>query len=345
MIIHNAIVHNLVKVQNTREATARIRPTPLVLSEPLQSLVEAVHEAYSGRSGKSYGAFQDDATLHPAQTLIGQLLTADSQDGASFVAMTRSLMALLVEQARKEQFATGGHVVMADVADGATRWFLIAILTDVAGSAINADLEVVSTTHLDLSAMRYAGRVNLTDWANGVERYISFLRGKKVDVAEYFQSFIGVSTLLKPLAETQRLVAVIKTFAADRALSEPVRERLLADVHEVCMSSAAAGLPLELDALANRVWPDVPAALQSAFGRAEPPLPDGFVPDRRGLLGLRKFKAKAANWSLEFDRSAMADNTIRYEAASRRLTISGIPDDIAEKLNREFAQDDNPATP
>lgn len=337
--IHNAIVHNLVKAQGTRTVDTELRATPLAVTATLQRLIDAVHEAYANRAGKSYGAFEPDAVVHPAQTYIRTFLNGDGQDPEHFISVTHSLMSILADRAAKESFSLGGYVLMADLSNGATRWFLMAVLTDVTGAAINADLEVVDATHLDLSAMRFAGRINLTDWQGGVDRYISFLRGKKADVAGYFQNFIGVSTLIKPVQETQRLVQLVKQFALDQGLDDQRRERLLEEVHHFGIDCSKHKRELDLNALANRVWPENPEVLQTAFARADPPLADGFVPDGRTLGSLRKFKAKTASWALEFDRSAMSDHTIQFDAAARTLTISHIPDDIADRLNAEFAPD------
>lgn len=338
MEITEAIVHKLVKVQGSKDVDIELKGALPTITPALQRLVTFVHDAYSKRSGKSYGAFEADAELHPTQTYLRRLI---NEGKGSFVDVSHSLMKVLADKAKKESFATGGYVLIVDMNNGATRWFLVAVLTDVAGAAINADLEVIDATHLDLSAMRFAGRVNITDWDAGAERYISFLRGKKSDVSEYFQDFIGCSTLIKPLQETQRLVQVVKKFAVDQGLDEATREKLLAEVHGFALACAKEKRELDLDALANHVWPDDPEVLQTVFGSADPAISDGFIPDGRALGGLTKFKAKTPTWSIEFDRSAMSDHTIRFDAKTRELKITQIPDDIAAKLSQEFSNDDD----
>lgn len=336
-IIQAAIVHSLLKSQYSADVSMHLRDKLLNVTPALQRLVGAVHEAYSNRAGKSYGAFEADAELHPAQTHIRRIA---STEGDVFVEATHALMRILAKEAGNESLATGGYVLFVDLNNGATRWLLVAVLTDVAGAAINNDLDVVDATHLDLSAMRFAARVNLTDWNAGAERYISFLRGKKSSVSEYFQKFIGCSTVIKSLQETQRLVATLKQFCVDQALDDARRERLLAEVDAVGRLCIKENRVLELEVLANQVWPDEPSLLQAAFANAEPPIADGFIPDGRSLLPLKKFKARTAGWTLEFERSAMTDHTIRFDPEKRELKITNIPADIAERLREEFLNDE-----
>lgn len=340
--IHHAIVHNLDKVAGQREASVRLGRSALPVTPALQRLVNAVHVAYEERVGKSYGAFEADAELHPAQTHIGKVSRAD---GPGFVAITGQLMAILAQRAKTEIFATGGHVLMIESGRGAARWFLVAMLTDIAGAAIDQNLNVVETNHLDLSAMRFAGRVNLTDWAAAGERYISFLRGRKAEVSGYFQEFLGCSTIIKPMVETQHLVKEIKRFAENQNLPESRREQLLHETDAFARACIKEGRPLELEALANRVWPDDPAILKTSFAQADPPIADGFQPDGRALKGLRKFSARAQNWKLEFDRDAMIDQTISFDREAGTLTIHHLPDDVRAQLAAEFRNDNEAQEP
>lgn len=340
--IVNAVVHNLIKSQGSREVKTELRSAPLVVKPALERLILAVHDAYASRAGKSHGAFEADTALHPAQLSIRELLSDDGHEPARFIGITQTLMSILADRASSESLALGGYVLMVDLNNGSTRWLLMAVLTDVAGAAINESLDVVDATHLDLSAMRFAGRVNLTDLAENTERCIGFLRGKKTEVSGYFERFIGVSTIIRELQETQRLVQVIKQFASEQKLDELTRERLLNEVYRIGDECSKTKSPLDLNALANRVWSSDPDALKTAIGRADPPISDGFVPDRRALLPLKKFKAKTSTWTLEFDRSAMADNTIHFDPKTRELKISRIPDEIAARLTDEFTNDEAP---
>lgn len=335
--ISTAIVHGLKKASGERAATTDLRATCLAVTPALQRLVDAVHGDYVTRLGKSYGAFEADAELFPAQTHIRKLLADGTPD---FVAITHGLMRILADSASGESFATGGYVLMADVGTGAARWLYVAILTDVAGAAIDANLDVIESTHLDVSALRFAGRINLTELAAGGERYISFLRGRKSEVSAYFQEFLGCSTVMKPLVETQRLVQAIKQFAIDNELDEPTKERLLKETFDFAQECIKEKRDLYLDALANRVWPDEPAVLKTALGKADPPISDAFMPHGTALRPLRKFVARTANWSLEFEREAFIDHTITFNPADKTITIHTLPDDILSRLNEEFRNDD-----
>lgn len=138
---------------------------------------------------------------------------------------------------------------------------------------------------------------------------------------------------------------IIKKFAAEKNRDEASRERLLTEVNNIAADKAEREKPLDLGELANRVWPQAPEELNAAFSQADPPIADGFVPRKRGLDGLVRFKAKTAKWKLEFEREAIQDHTIHFDPDEGTLTIRNLPADILASLTNEFSADANPNNP
>src|SRR3546814_7869702 len=88
-------------------------------------------------------------------------------------------------------------------------YLLVAIITDKLSAALTSQRDVRDVRHLDLDGFRFAGRINLTAWAIGDERYISFLKGKG-DVSEYFRHFLGCDSVVQERVDTSNLVAALK---------------------------------------------------------------------------------------------------------------------------------------
>lgn len=340
----NAVIHKLVKEAGSPSRIVEAEACLNVAEEPLQALVNQVHEVYSGRESKSYGKFDAELTPVSAEPHLQRLRDNDDED---FLDVSKQLMRVLKDKSDGENFSTGGHVLIAESTSSGFRWVVVVILNNKAGTTINERLQVVRAPHLDVDGIRFAGRVNMTGWQDGTtERYISFLKGKKNDVSQYFQRFLGCSTVQKDLDDTRNLVKAVKAFASAQGLSDVERENLLREVYRFADERATNKEPLILAELANRVWSVEPEVLRDAFAQADPPISDGFTPKKRGLDGLMRFSAKAAKWKLEFDRDAVQDQTIYFDPDDQTITIRNLPAEVIENFRTEFstnAQEDDSA--
>src|SRR5574338_264335 len=217
----HAVIHKLEKEANEPAHIVEASACLGVEEEPLRMLLGQVQSVYTKRESKSYGKFDPELTAASAESHLTELRDAEAAD---FLVLSKRLMQVLKAKTDAQNFATGGHVLMSHFAAGEVRWFLVAILNSAAGTMINDELKVVRAPHLDVDGVRFAGRVNFTEWAARDKRYISFLRGKKNDVSQYFQRFLGCSTVEQDLNDTRNLVKVVKQFALDKALPEAERE-------------------------------------------------------------------------------------------------------------------------
>lgn len=334
-ILH-AVVHKIQKQQNA-EATLVTAADPLDPNDPaLLDLVEQLSAIYGSRTNKSYGEFDATGATPGIQAEVQELV---SQPQADFLELSRRMMAILKGQADLQQFATGGHVLLVDSTNGAVRWFAVAVLSSVTGTAIDEQLHIVRAPHVDLDALRVAGRVNVTLWQKGPGngRYISFLTGKSKDVSRYFQRFLGCSTVQQDLQDTRQLVKVVKQFSQGQDLSGEARLAMLAKADQFGREAAKSGQPLTLDTFCNYVHPEAPDRLRQALTEADPPIPDGFMVVPRGLEGLKRFVASGPGWKLAFDREQIERKAIRFDPASRTLTICELPPDVLQALNNEFS--------
>lgn len=331
----NAVIHKLDKEAGAPSRIVEARTSLDIHEEPLQALVNQVHDVYASRESKSYGKF--DPELSPVSAELHLQSLRDRND-ADFFDISKQLMRVLKDKSDGENFATGGHVLIAESKYASIRWVVVVILNNKAGTTINEELKVVRAPHLDVDGIRFAGRINLTGWGDGTsERYISFLKGKKNEVSQYFQRFLGCSTVQQDLNDTRNLVKAVKSFAVTQGLPEADRENLLREVYRFADERATAKQPLDLAELANRVWPTNPAELKNAFAQSDPPISDGFIPKKRGLDGLTRFSAKTAKWKLEFDREAIQDHTIQFNPEDETLTIRSLPADVLANLRAEFS--------
>lgn len=325
--ITGLIVHKLIK---ERQLKAQVVPRNAVVpvNEAVERLVSEIHRLYSEKAGKGYGKFEANEDNFPMPRLAREYFNDHSLD---FYQLSLRMMEVLRDRADNEPLSTGGYVLVAHVNNGATDFLLVAIVTDKIGTAITDGLDIIDSPHLDLAALRVAGRVDVTAWLAGNERYISFLKGRG-EVSDYFKHFLGCDDVVMSTTETKKLIACLKKFATDRGMEQAQRDLLLRQTHEYCTHCADEKQPLSLDALANRLMPDEPEALRTVFADEGIQLSDGFVPDKKSLRSLVRFKAKTSAWSVEFDRDALQSGNITFDDATKTLILHNLPESLLQEM-------------
>lgn len=328
--ITNCVVHKLIKEANQRQANVDLRPAELLVNNSVQRLIDHLHKLYSERAGKGYGRFEENADEYPAQRFIRQHVVEGQSD---FLTLSNRLMTHLQSRASGEQFATGGFVLIAKINQDGTQYLLVAIVTEIVGTAITEGLEVIDSVHLDMSQLRVAGRVDLTAWQDGADRYISFLKGRS-EISNYFRLFLGCNDLILALEESKKLVLGLEQFATEQELTPALRDDFLDRAHQY-LTGLGKDTPVSLEALSNHLWPDEPETLQIKLASEALGLSDGFVPDRRAIKGLVKFEGKSDHWKLSFDRRAVRAGHLRYNRDTDSIVLTQIPAHLRQELIEE----------
>lgn len=303
----------------------------LNVSPTVVRVVNELHSLYASKASKAHGRFSDKVADYPAQTFISDFEKGKYQD---FADLTQKLMDTLTVQARRKPGATGGHVLFAHIEKDNHVYLMVAIINDKLGAALTNDLDIADVKHLDLDGFRFAGRVNITAWLAEADRYIGFLKGKG-DVAEYFKEFLGCDTTVQDIQDTKTLIRVLEDFADPAKGVVKDKNVFLQRAYEICERHVREGLPLDFQAFSNELYPDEPDVLAKALGDPDLALGDGFVPNRRSLRALVRFKAKTPQWSVEFDRSALAEGKIVYDHEKKTITFNELPAELVEELERE----------
>ena len=333
--INKAIIHKLIKEKHGT-ATVIERTTPLSITEPVRKLVTDIHDLYASRASKGYGRFEADTVNYPSSVILKSFY----QDGStSFEEASKQLMSVLVAKSSPVALATGGYVLMAQVSnDAGVNWFIVAIINNVKGSAIDeASLEVIDTVHVNLNDLRVAGRVNLNDWlSEDLEiRYVGFLK-QKGEVADYFKMFLGCNELIADTEESKKLVKFLKTFAKEQSLDQDKEEEFLRSAFDYLETCNSNDVPLSLETLSNAIWPENPETIINRLATEEIQISDGFVPDLRSIKSLVKIKSKTQYWSLNLDRHAFATGFAHYDSANGQLILKNLPDSLKSELSHEL---------
>ncbi|WP_181172990.1 nucleoid-associated protein [Mesorhizobium sp. B2-7-3] len=328
--IINVAVHDLRKVADNFEIV--LGNSHLRVTDPVQRVVDQLHQLYGRRTSKSHGKFSDDEDNYPTQRHLREYISADANN---FGVLTEALMKTLAVNAGAKAAATGGHVFFAHFAREERHFLMVAIVNDTLGAALTRQHDVQDVTHLDVDGFRFAGRINITSWTNNEDRYIGFLKGKG-NVAEYFQAFLGCVDSVQEKADTRNLVDALKSFANKRGLELEARNAFLAKAKEICDRAASKREELSFEALTNELVPDDPDSLRDYLADPDLMLNDRFIPNKAILNTLVRFKGRTEHWFIEFDRDAISAGEVTYDQDKQTLTLRNLPDELKEKLSGEY---------
>lgn len=328
-VVVQVAVHDL-RRKGTSDFETILGKAQLKVSKTVERVVTELHSLYASRAAKAHGKFSENATDYPAQTFI-----SDFHEGryADFAELTKKLMTTLAVQAKQKAGATGGHVLFAHIEKDSQVYLMVAIINNKLGAALTKDLDLADIEHLDLDGFRFAGRVNISAWLEKADRYVGFLKGKG-DVAEYFKEFLGCTTAVQDTEDTKKLIRILEDFADPTKGIVKDKQVFLRKAFEICERHVREGVPLDFESFSNELFPDNPGDLAKALGQ-DLALGDGFVPNRRSLRALVRFKAKTPQWSVEFERSALAEGKIVYDHDKKTITFNELPADLIEELDRE----------
>ena len=328
--IRNLVIHRLIKAAHGA-AQLELRDRATVANAAAQRLIDHLCTLYAERLGKGYGRFEDDEDNFPLPRFLRQHVVEQSIDFPTFAALALQHLLSRIEQ---EELASGGLVLIARVEHGQADYLFVAMVNEQVGTAVTSELELVDSVHLDVANLRVAGRIDLQGWQQRAERYLSFLKGRG-DVAQYFKLFLACNTVVTGLRETQKLVRGLEKFAADQRLESNAREQLFERAYGHLDEAGEDGLPLSLDSLIAQAWPEAPGLLRESLHDESLELGEGYVPDRRAIKPLVRFKAAAAQWKLEFDRKSLQSGAVIYDKQHDRLILSDLPEGLRRELGGE----------
>ncbi len=331
---HHFIVHIMNKEQH-ENATIVPSPDEKPVQNACKRLIGDLTQRYSGRAGKGYGRFEEDRDNFPMGSIIEDYYVSSEED---FYNTSIRMINHLRARADAEQMATGGFVIIAHTEVNNHHFMFVAILTSAVGSTVQ-DFDIRSSEYLDIAKLRVAGRIDLSGWQNGKERYISFLKGQN-SVAGYFKKFLGCDDILFAKQETTKLRDILLQFATERGFEPEAREEFLNRAHDKLRQMNKDGHQFDSQEFANELWPADPELLLNKLTNEEIQFSDGFVPDGNIIRSLVSFKGKSRNWTLKFERAALHDGSVWYDQDNNKLILTEIPDNLRDEILAELGEED-----
>ena len=317
MIKH--IIYHILNKEAQGSPSIDPSPTEIVPTNVHLNFLNKLVEAYSGKAGKGFGKFDADEDSYPMPRIVREYL--ENQD---FYSATKRMMNTLFDRIQKQLLATGGKVFIIHFEENRSEYLLIAMLSEKTAFS-TTDWQSEEEEVLALEHLKYAGRINLTAWQAGEQRYISFLKGQG-DIAQYFKSFLGCNDVLIAQQETKKLIEQLEEFATEQELDIEQKTAFFERSQEYLYEISNNEEPFSAETFANRVWSENPQELKDKLADAENGIADGFIPDKRSIKKLSTFTGKTKHWRLSFDRTAVSSGDI--ELNNGKIIINNPPEGL-----------------
>lgn len=252
MNIEHVILHEVVKEQmSDGDLNCRDNELPIVdetgASTPVVSLVEQILELYDKRMGKGLGIFESNTTNYPFSRMLGEFYAAcsspDEESGINcseeFVRFTTHSMENLLGRMNDQQFSTGGYVLFVLYRnDDGNPLMCVAMLRNKQGNAIDENLNVKETIHIDLEKLHICCQIDITPWLDqddNESKYMSFIKGRASSTTpEYFIKFVGCAEFSDSSTQTAELVQVVRDYCRSQNLTHDQSIEFRRRVYDYC---------------------------------------------------------------------------------------------------------------
>lgn len=320
-------IHDLVKTDASY--SLGLADELLPVSGAAERVINTIYELYNRRTSKSHGRFTE-IEGSPTQAQVRDYIEGDAKD---FLGLTARMMANLAVEAGKKAASEGGHVFFAHFRREGSDYLLVTIVTDKLSAAL-AKGTITDVTTLDLDGFRFAGRINLTGWAQKQDRYLSFLQGKGM-IADYFRDFLGCDSAAYERVDTRRLVEALQTFTVAQSMEDTAATAFLNEAKDYLSRANKLKEPVEFKAMANRLMPNSPEKLSDFLADTDRGLSEGFVPNASAIKQLVRISGETKMWAVEFTREAIDKSVVSFDAKTNSLTLREVPAELVERMRAQ----------
>ena len=332
MPIRHCIVHLIDKKPDGSPAVLHARDSELAASDAIENLLADLNDSYNAKQGKAWGLFHGESGAYPFSGWLKQYLEQEKD----FTSFSRVAVEHLQKLMEESNLSTGGHVLFAHYQQGMTEYLAIALLHHSEGVAVNAELDVTPSRHLDLGQLHLAARVNLSEWKNNQNsnQYISFIKGKNgKKVSDYFRDFIGCQEGVDGPGETRTLLKAFSDFVEKEDLPEESAREKTQTLVDYATSQTKMGEPMGLEELSSLIDEDRPQAFFDHIRNSDYGLSPEIPADKRTLNQFRRFTGRAEGLSISFE-SHLLGSKIEYDEEAGTLVIKGLPTQLVDQLKR-----------
>lgn len=369
--LKTAIIHSFKKIAHTGIVSDVVKKDVVldIQNPALESLVEGIN-GLIGKEGNSvvYGQFADDGRQGPFPRRFSAFVDV-RDDESQFIGLTHLAMDQLVEQARDQMLATGGHILCARYTAGASDFFLVASIKQRGGIQLDENYVPKAIQEVDLKTVQQAARINLVKFtavttaaglaaegnsvvdAESAEEvdttYLCFIsRGRDSQASDYFISALGCAKGVASGRATKNAIDYVGRFFRNNQQLRPFAYKAKEAVVKYLQDRLVDGKSARLDAICHaaiqQVLPDLVdeiAGLKEYLNDEKHRVPEDFTVNQKSLKEKTRIKGEAVSWSLQFERGALGrepNSDVYYDEARKKLTLSNLNQELVDLIEKEL---------
>ena len=322
---------NYLELDEQAQSKAQYRPALVTPTAAVAHLVEQLHLAYNGKPAKGYAAFSADKDQQVATVL------ADWQKQTSdFMVLSNTATAVLEQQLLAHQLAESGYLLVCHYRYLSSDYLLFCLLGSKDHFALSEQLELATSSHLDIARMQLAARIDLTEYQSMPEqgKYISFIRGRAGrKVADFFLDFLGCEEGTDAKVNSKVVLASVEEYFTAADYDNTEKNDARKQVFSYCEERAKAGQDVVLTELSAAIDEQEQQGFLRYCQEQQLAVAEQFPVEVKELKKLIKFSGQGGGLSLSFEQKLLGDR-VQYDPHSDTLLIKGTPPNLRDQLQR-----------
>ncbi|MDB2385990.1 nucleoid-associated protein YejK [Shewanella sp.] len=335
--VEQAIIHAISQDGNG-QLSCRLRPQPLLNSQAVETMLEELHQTYTTKAGKGFGHFGINGEDGEANTQFETALHQYRHNELGFVEFSGIAGKLLQEELAKYDFSSGGFLLLSCYTYMTSDFLFVSLLNAKSSMTVLDDMELTQNTHLDLSNIQLAARIDLTEWQAEPDskKYISFVRGRAGrKVADFFLDFMGCVEGINTKAQNKSLMNAVEDFVGASELTKDERHAARERVFDYCSERCDEGEDLQIKDLTDELADQGMGSFYDFAQAGSYELEEEFPVDKPTLRQLKKFSGTGGGVTMSFDSQHLGERVI-YDPISDTIMIKGVPANLKDQLDRRL---------
>ncbi|QGZ31474.1 nucleoid-associated protein [Stutzerimonas stutzeri] len=371
--LKHAVIHSFEKEQYSTEVDLKtIVKKPLfdVSLPTVQSLVSGIHTIL-GKPGNNvaWGQFAQTGRQGPFPATANSFVS--SYDAAAFELLTHVALDELVEQAKQETLATGGHTLFASYIYNSVSFLLIANIKQRSGLRLGDDYVPIESVDIDMSKVQQAARINmarLSEAINATENpdegdtpeenpddpidktYLCFVsKGRDSEASAYFINALGCTPGIASSRATNNAIDAVEDFFREdeslRSYALQAKENVIAYLQKKLedLGDGTGNGKATLRGVQQAAASAIPAEradlvealdnLTEHLNNEANQIPEEFSVHSQALNKKIKIKGVSNRWSVQFERGALG-TTANSAVWYNKEEGKIILSDISDKLRK-----------
>ncbi|HWU44773.1 MAG TPA: nucleoid-associated protein [Bdellovibrio sp.] len=365
-----AVIHGFVKEAKSTVISDIVKKD-VVLDRTLPAVVAVVKGVYGllGKSGNSvsYGQFGDDMRQGPfpqqfkayVDTPIDKNGKRKLSDEKRFLALSHTVVKELIEAAKDQPFATGGHILVAHYTSDNEPYMLIAMIKQQGGVTLDENYVPIEINEIDLKKVNQAARINIRRYLDVIDTpdskdeeaedktYLCFVvQQKTVKASDYFTKALGCTKGIAAAKATSNAIAGVEDFFRATDLLKKYRSRSRDAVATYLQSCLDQNISATLEGICHvavaHVHPDdieSVAGLKDHLNGEKCKVPAAFAVHGATLRSKIRIKVDNVQWSMQFEKQLLGvteQAVFFYNEEEKTLTINSLPDDLVKRIETEL---------